>query len=217
MTHLTVQKRNQPAANKMSTNNAPDAAIPSSPKLGEKLSTMYDRALATSLRDANSKNTTLEEYSLAKVKERLLRDWHPEYEPEFILPPQEARGDTTVSERATRIQLQDIVVKSALTRKTKIVCTLGPACGTKTMLAKLIDAGLNIARLNFSHGEHVSHAQMLQLFRYDDEVATYKTPPLIEAFKNKVFVHIFHVRCPSTREIIPRSCAGLRILFTFII
>ena len=39
-------------------------------------------------------------------------------------------------------------------RKTKIVCTVGPACNTKEMLLKMIDAGMNVARINMSHGDY---------------------------------------------------------------
>ena len=39
-------------------------------------------------------------------------------------------------------------------RKTKIVCTLGPATDSPEMLAKLIAAGANVFRLNMSHGTH---------------------------------------------------------------
>jgi len=50
-------------------------------------------------------------------------------------------------------------------RHTKIICTLGPACSTKEKLLTMIDAGLNVARLNFSHGDHESHGKMVETLK----------------------------------------------------
>lgn len=44
-------------------------------------------------------------------------------------------------------------------RRTKIVCTLGPAVASKENIRGLVEAGMNVARLNFSHGEHADHEQ----------------------------------------------------------
>ena len=50
-------------------------------------------------------------------------------------------------------------------RKTKIVCTLGPSCWSVEMLVKMLDAGMNVARLNFSHGDHKTHGQSVENLR----------------------------------------------------
>ena len=50
-------------------------------------------------------------------------------------------------------------------RKTKIVCTLGPSVDNKEMIGKLIDAGMNVARLNFSHANHDEHKNRIQMVR----------------------------------------------------
>ncbi len=47
-------------------------------------------------------------------------------------------------------------------RKVKIVCTIGPACGSPDMIRKMINNGMNIARLNFSHGSHSEHKRAAQ-------------------------------------------------------
>ena len=49
--------------------------------------------------------------------------------------------------------------------RAKIVCTLGPASSTPERIGELIDAGMNVARLNFSHGSHEDHARMLAIVR----------------------------------------------------
>ncbi len=60
-------------------------------------------------------------------------------------------------------------------KKTKIVCTIGPASGTKTMLSRMADAGMNVARLNFSHGTYEDHKKKIDLIK---EVRAEKHIPL---------------------------------------
>lgn len=50
-------------------------------------------------------------------------------------------------------------------RKTKIVCTLGPATDDERILRELITSGMNVARMNFSHGDHEEHLARLELVR----------------------------------------------------
>lgn len=50
-------------------------------------------------------------------------------------------------------------------RKTKIVCTIGPASESEEMLEKLMKAGMNVARLNFSHGDHAEHQARIDSIR----------------------------------------------------
>lgn len=49
--------------------------------------------------------------------------------------------------------------------RTKIICTIGPATNTPEMLEKLLDAGMNVARLNFSHGTHESHSRTIAILK----------------------------------------------------
>lgn len=50
-------------------------------------------------------------------------------------------------------------------RKTKIVCTIGPACSNESTLKEMCLAGMNVARLNFSHGTHEEHLERINLIK----------------------------------------------------
>src|SRR5260370_17157068 len=47
----------------------------------------------------------------------------------------------------------------AVIRRTRIVCTLGPSSVAPAVLRAMVQAGMDVARLNFSHGDHASHRQ----------------------------------------------------------
>ena len=50
-------------------------------------------------------------------------------------------------------------------KKTTIVCTLGPSSNTPEIIEKMIKAGMNVARFNFSHGSHEEHKQRIDMVR----------------------------------------------------
>jgi pyruvate kinase len=56
-------------------------------------------------------------------------------------------------------------------RRTKIVATIGPSSSSEEMLARIIDAGMDGARLNFSHGRHADHAENARRLRSAQEAA----------------------------------------------
>ena len=84
-------------------------------------------------------------------------------------------------------------------RKTKIICTIGPSSQNEQTLTEMINAGMNVARLNFSHGTHEEQQGKIDLIKavrdkLDQPVALLldtKGPEYrIRTFKNeKVFVH----------------------------
>ncbi|XP_021908166.1 pyruvate kinase isozyme G, chloroplastic isoform X2 [Carica papaya] len=56
-------------------------------------------------------------------------------------------------------------IGSDIWRKTKIVCTIGPSTSSREMIWKLAEAGMNVARLNMSHGDHASHQKTIDLVK----------------------------------------------------
>lgn len=59
-------------------------------------------------------------------------------------------------------------------QKTKIVATVGPACSSKENLLKLVQEGVDVFRLNFSHGKHSDHLQVIE--RITEIIETYNVP-----------------------------------------
>ena len=57
-----------------------------------------------------------------------------------------------------------------MTRRGKIVCTLGPATATDEMVRALVEAGMDVARLNFSHGDHSDHEAAYRRVRWASDV-----------------------------------------------
>ena len=52
-----------------------------------------------------------------------------------------------------------------LTKRTKIVATIGPSSNSKEKITRLIEAGANVLRLNFSHGTHDDHKKVKDFIR----------------------------------------------------
>src|SRR3989442_3608515 len=54
-------------------------------------------------------------------------------------------------------------------RRPKIVCTIGPASSSAALLDRLVTAGMDVARVNFSHGTHAEHAEVIRQIRLGEE------------------------------------------------
>ena len=79
-------------------------------------------------------------------------------------------------------------------RKTKIICTIGPASDNEKTLTEMCLAGMNVARLNFSHGTHEEHKEKIDLIKKVREKLSLPIPIMldtkgpeyrIKTFKNK--------------------------------
>ncbi len=71
-----------------------------------------------------------------------------------------------MSERRQKEVANEIVpIDSQLCRRAKIVCTIGPASNSEEMIRELMLSGMDVARLNFSHGKHDEHAAVIQRLR----------------------------------------------------
>ena len=65
-------------------------------------------------------------------------------------------------------------------RKTKIICTIGPASDNEQTLTEMCRAGMNVARLNFSHGTHEEHQKKIDLIKQVREKLNYPLPIMLD-------------------------------------
>ncbi|MBI5515864.1 MAG: pyruvate kinase [Deltaproteobacteria bacterium] len=90
-------------------------------------------------------------------------------------------------------------------RRAKIVCTLGPACATPEKIQALISAGMDVARLNFSHGSHEDHARAITMVREASERLRKAVAILGDLCGPKIRVG----RLPAPREVCPGEALQL--------
>ncbi len=76
-------------------------------------------------------------------------------------------------------------------RKTKIICTIGPACTDGDILTNMIDAGMDVARLNFSHGTHEEHRERLKLVRQVAKQTGKYLPCLLDTKGPEIRIGVF--------------------------
>lgn len=73
-------------------------------------------------------------------------------------------------------------------RKTKVVCTLGPASSTRDVLSSMVAGGLSMARINMSHGDHASHRATITLLRDIAREQGRRVPILVDLSGPKIRV-----------------------------
>ncbi|MGN0402377.1 MAG: pyruvate kinase, partial [Acetatifactor sp.] len=78
-------------------------------------------------------------------------------------------------------------------RKTKVICTIGPACEDSRVLVEMCRAGMNVARLNFSHGTHEEHQRKIDLIKATRESLAMPIPIMLDTkgpeYRIKTFEH----------------------------
>ena len=76
-------------------------------------------------------------------------------------------------------------------KKTKIVCTLGPSSSTYDVIKDMYDAGMDVVRLNFSHGSHAEQLKQVQLVRQLNQVVDFPVAILLDTKGPEIRTHLF--------------------------
>ena len=74
-------------------------------------------------------------------------------------------------------------------RRTIIVCTIGPASESIDKLVQLIEAGMNVARLNFSHGDHEEHGNRIKNIREAEKITGKSVAILLDTKGPEIRTH----------------------------
>src|SRR3982750_1975936 len=96
-----------------------------------------------------------------------------------------------------------------MTRRAKIVCTLGPATSTPEQVTALVEAGMDVARLNFSHGAHADHAAAYAAVRQGPKsrLGTFADGPVVWETGSRVCITVEDV--PGTAQRVSTTYKGL--------
>lgn len=98
-------------------------------------------------------------------------------------------------------------------RKTKIVCTLGPAVDDYKTLAKLFSAGMNVARFNFSHGDYEQQLKRIEMFKAVREELNLPVPMMLDTKGPEIRIGTFEndgvvLSDGSTFTLTQEACVG---------
>lgn len=84
---------------------------------------------------------------------------------EYVREKEKVGLEEKMQAKESTMLVSDVPKFDAARKKTKIVCAIGPSSRSVEMLLELLEAGMNVARLNFSHGDHAYHLESLRNLR----------------------------------------------------
>ena len=79
-------------------------------------------------------------------------------------------------------------------RKTKVICTLGPAVDNEEMIRKLIRSGMDAARFNFSHGSHEEHLQRLNMLKNVRDAMSWAVATILDTKGPEIRIKSFETK-----------------------
>nr|GMC96388.1 plastidial pyruvate kinase 2 [Ipomoea batatas] len=142
---------------------------PSSGSLQSQVEKLKPSGFASKILARNERSKSYKAVRLNAAPIRAQRSARTETEILPVSPEDFPKSDEQVQYLQAIQQLGDTSVgmwsKPTVRRKTKIVCTIGPSTNTREMIWKLAEAGMNVARLNMSHGDHASHQKVIDLVK----------------------------------------------------